>query len=160
MITRTCSRCREELPEDSFRYQVTRQRFYSYCKSCEHEYKIEWQRRNSEKRAGYASQDRRRHPERFKGYDKKNRQIRTATQVKRRALENTIFEDIDRMVVYKRDEGVCQICEKPVGADEFQLDHVVPIIEGGPHLYTNVQVAHGTCNRRKGRKMLLEGATP
>lgn len=60
------------------------------------------------------------------------------------------WAQIDLRVIYRRDEGRCGICHEPVGLEEFQIDHIIPISKGGPHLLENLQIAHGRCNSEKG----------
>jgi 5-methylcytosine-specific restriction endonuclease McrA len=58
-------------------------------------------------------------------------------------------EQVDPILVYERDGGVCGICEEAVEFTGFEVDHVIPLARGGEHSYRNVQTAHPTCNRRK-----------
>lgn len=76
----------------------------------------------------------------------------------RRALERSAFvESIEPGIVFDRDAGVCQICDTWVLAnEEWHVDHVVPLSRGGLHTYSNVQLAHGYCNRVKGAKAINE----
>lgn len=63
----------------------------------------------------------------------------------------------DRLWVYQRDKGICGICHQPVDKDiDWEVDHIVPLCKGGEDAYFNVQLAHGTCNVRKGGRVLLE----
>jgi len=74
-----------------------------------------------------------------------------------RARRNGVaYEPINRIEVFDRDGWICGICREPVDRDltypdrmSASLDHVVPITRGGPHLYSNVQCAHFTCNSSK-----------
>lgn len=59
-------------------------------------------------------------------------------------------DEIDRANVWLRDGGTCHICALPVGRDEFHLDHVVSLENGGAHVWGNVSPAHAECNLRKG----------
>lgn len=76
---------------------------------------------------------------------------------KRRAeLAGVEYEHIDRIKVFKRDKWRCQICGcktpkkyKAGALNAPTLDHVVPIIKGGPHIYANVRCACRSCNSRK-----------
>lgn len=75
-------------------------------------------------------------------------------QRKRRALKaGVLAEDVDRTVVYERDEGICGICREQVDPANWHLDHIVPIARGGEHSYANTQVTHPSCNLRKGAKV-------
>lgn len=70
---------------------------------------------------------------------------------KRRALYMGAFvEDVDRCIVWERDEGMCQICFEPVEIYDMHLDHVVPLVKGGMHSYANTQTACAPCNLKKG----------
>lgn len=77
---------------------------------------------------------------------------------KRRALLTEAYvEDVDRRVVWGRDEGHCRVklvCEGVfVPFEEMHLDHVHPISKGGKHAYFNVQTACAPCNLTKGAKV-------
>lgn len=77
---------------------------------------------------------------------------------RRRARERAAFvEDVDRAVVFARDDWTCQICMEPLDRDAVHpealsptVDHVVPLARGGEHSYANVQAAHFRCNLLKG----------
>jgi len=70
--------------------------------------------------------------------------------------------------LYQRDMGICGICHLAVPAIGVgqvarhlvaSIDHVVPVSLGGPHVWSNVQLAHCGCNSRKGAK-LFSAHTP
>jgi hypothetical protein len=76
---------------------------------------------------------------------------------KRARFYGVAYEPIKRSVVYARDRWVCGLCGKRVRKDKKaphplspSLDHIVPMAEGGDHLYANVQCAHFLCNSLKG----------
>lgn len=67
--------------------------------------------------------------------------------------------------VFKRDNGICQICGKPCdwsdrrwnkycGPTYPSTDHIIPLDKGGGHIWENVQLAHMMCNSEKGDKLL------
>ena len=75
----------------------------------------------------------------------------------RRAAGNTqniakLTEDVLKRI--KGEETVnCGICGRAISdADEFQVDHIVPITKGGTHELENLQPAHENCNKRKGNR--------
>lgn len=79
------------------------------------------------------------------------------THRKRAKKYGVEYEPISSLTVFKRDGYRCGICGKKTvpGAKvpDHQaptIDHIVPISQGGPHLYANVQCAHFICNTRKG----------
>lgn len=66
------------------------------------------------------------------------------------------YEPINRTGLYVRDDFTCQICLEPLDMDAVfpdplspSLDHIIPISKGGPHIWSNVQSAHLSCNCRK-----------
>lgn len=62
---------------------------------------------------------------------------------------------ITREKVWQQNPGVCHICEKPVGYDEFHADHVIPL-NPGTHTLDNLKPAHPACNRIKWRRTMEE----
>jgi 5-methylcytosine-specific restriction endonuclease McrA len=59
-------------------------------------------------------------------------------------------EAVDALTVLERDDGVCGICGEDIDPTDFHVDHILPLARGGPHVYSNVQIAHPECNIRKG----------
>lgn len=72
------------------------------------------------------------------------RLARAATESRRRAGRGVV---VDRFQVWFLGAG---ICGSHVDVDEMHVDHVAPLIKGGPHVLTNLQPAHAGCNLRKG----------
>lgn len=67
---------------------------------------------------------------------------------------------ISLLSVYKRDNGICQLCGKPTdfadkswngsfGAMYPTIDHRLALANGGGHTWENVQLAHAICNSHK-----------
>ena len=59
-----------------------------------------------------------------------------------------------REIIWKRDGGICQICNKKIRKSNYHCDHIKPY-----SLYpkirwelTNLQVSCASCNLRKGNK--------
>lgn len=85
---------------------------------------------------------------------------RKANYQKRRALKLQLpADDIRPADVYERDEWVCGLCSEPVDRSlswpdpmSPSLDHVLPLSKGGHHVMGNVQLAHLSCNVRKGAR--------
>jgi 5-methylcytosine-specific restriction endonuclease McrA len=79
-------------------------------------------------------------------------------QLTRRARQHDAFiEDIDGIILYERDMGICGICKTVVNFTAFHIDHVVPLSKGGLHKYENVQIAHPLCNIKKGARIEHNG---
>jgi len=67
------------------------------------------------------------------------------------------YEPVRLTQVYERDRWVCQLCRRRVDPHlksphplSKTIDHIVPMSQGGGHVYANVQLAHRDCNTRKG----------
>lgn len=89
----------------------------------------------------------------------RGREFDSRMKARRRAAKNTVpCEDVEALVVLEMDDGACGICGEDVDPLDFTIDHVVPLSRGGPHIYANVQVAHHSCNSRKGARPLEEVA--
>lgn len=71
-------------------------------------------------------------------------------------------------VLIKRDRNTCALCGEPCDLYDYDItengvvvagerypsiDHIVPISRGGDHVWTNVQLAHRGCNRKKGAEL-------
>lgn len=82
-----------------------------------------------------------------------------ASHKRRARIKNAFVENVDAMVVYERDNWICQLCNKSVSkildrkiVDIASLDHIIPISKGGEHSYANTQLAHLSCNIKKGAR--------
>jgi hypothetical protein len=61
-------------------------------------------------------------------------------------------EKVDLDMLYARDKGICQLCQKPVRRKDASRDHVIPLSKGGEHSYKNCVLAHLRCNASKGNR--------
>lgn len=91
----------------------------------------------------------------------------------RRAIERnaSAVEPFSNAEVFEADGWICQLCFEPVDPAlpypdpmSKSLDHRIPLADPrGTHMRDNAQLAHLTCNVRKGASMLTtptEGARP
>lgn len=122
-----------------------------------------WRERNRElqiaKRRERAELNRERLREQDRAWKAANPDKTYAIVARRRArkMGDGSAETVDRGKVYRRDGGICQLCQHPVDKSlkgphplSRSLDHVIPLSLGGGHTYANVQLAHLICNVRKG----------
>lgn len=57
--------------------------------------------------------------------------------------------------LFQLQRGRCACCRMPLGND-YELDHIVPLVMGGSNTDDNIQLLTATCNRRKGAKDPIE----
>lgn len=94
--------------------------------------------------------------------DRCKRKARGSSNIRERCKKYGVeyHSGISLMSVYKRDNGICQICGKPTdfndcswngffGAMYPTIDHRLALANGGSHTWENVQLAHAICNSRK-----------
>lgn len=58
-----------------------------------------------------------------------------------------------RQKVIERDGYSCGLCGGDVEPNDVHIDHIHPWSLGGKHEFDNLQVAHSTCNIRKGNRV-------
>jgi 5-methylcytosine-specific restriction endonuclease McrA len=119
-----------------------------------------WKASARERTAKY----RERHPsagvESTKRYHINNPTKRAEAQRRRRARVREVltvpYNDLD---IFERDGWTCQLCGSVIDrtltrTDRMgpNIDHIVPILHGGPDTPDNVQAAHRSCNSRKGAR--------
>jgi len=66
--------------------------------------------------------------------------------------ENRSFTNSQRKAIYDKNNGICQICKKPVTWKNFHADHIIPWTKGGKTTISNGQCTHSKCNIKKGNK--------
>lgn len=60
-----------------------------------------------------------------------------------------------RFEIFKRDDFTCQYCGKKIGQDVvLEIDHIIPVIEGGKNDLENLITSCYDCNRGKGKTLI------
>ncbi len=59
------------------------------------------------------------------------------------------FDEAQRQVIYRRDNGICRICGKKCEWNDWEADHIVPWSKGGKTEIENGQVLCPSCNSKK-----------
>ncbi len=59
------------------------------------------------------------------------------------------FEPGQKQALFRSQGGRCMYCGAERDIREFQIDHMVPVVRGGPHEMANFQLLCGPCNNRK-----------
>jgi len=76
-----------------------------------------------------------------------------ASQQRRRArLAEVMSGPIDFNAVIARTDGRCGICGRRVGPTQISFDHIIPLAAAGPHIESNLQLAHLRCNAKRGHR--------
>jgi 5-methylcytosine-specific restriction endonuclease McrA len=82
--------------------------------------------------------------------------LRQTERGRRRKLAGKPFKAEEITALYGRQQGRCFYCGTPLAFGEFHLDHYIPLKMGGPHEITNIVIACGPCNLKKGALSPLE----
>lgn len=59
------------------------------------------------------------------------------------------FDEAQRQVIFRRDNGICKICGKKCEWNEWEADHITPWSKGGKTEIENGQVLCPSCNSKK-----------
>lgn len=55
----------------------------------------------------------------------------------------------------RRDGAICNICKQPLNnLNETETDHIVPLRLNGANDFTNLQLTHKSCHRKKDRDLI------
>ena len=63
-----------------------------------------------------------------------------------------------KKMLWHRDKGLCQYCDKKISISNATIDHVVPKSRGGSHTWDNLVIACSKCNSKKGCDLLEESS--
>lgn len=92
-----------------------------------------------------------------KAYQKGPYKAKKQSYCKRYRMRRRGVEQLGDLIhldeLYQRDNGICGICNESCPREVASMDHIVPISRGGPHIWSNVQLAHHVCNSRKGNSL-------
>ena len=97
-----------------------------------------------------------------KEWDKKNREsVQRRSARRQHQSGNWTAEETVKRELFKEQGGICALCgaQLPLQiADNkaCQVDHLVPVAQGGGNENTNLVLAHRKCNQEKAAKNLLE----
>jgi 5-methylcytosine-specific restriction endonuclease McrA len=132
--SKECRRCKQVKPFEEFYIRMEfKDGLFSYCKSCCIGLASDW----------------------TAGNPGKSTEIHVRANRKRRALLSEVEYDetINIVDLYIRDGGICGICNMECEIQDATIDHEVPISLKGPHIWDNIQLAHRSCNSRKGAQV-------
>jgi HNH endonuclease len=114
----------------------------------------------------YYSKNKEKLNEYYKQWDKNHPDAALARTHKRRArIKGNGFSKYTREDMIKAYGANCHICKleidlnapRKVGIKGWEeglhIDHLIPLMQGGPDILENVRPAHGLCNLKKGSKV-------
>jgi 5-methylcytosine-specific restriction endonuclease McrA len=155
-----CPECREEKPRSAF--TTDKRKFdglFYKCKACVNKARNERAKDGRYKKHHVSAKA----PDQWKLYlsqwhaDNPDK-ITQYCNSRRARLHEAFEEQVDRRVVWGRDEGHCRIkmvCNGDfVPFEAMELDHIIPLVRGGKHAYHNVQTGCRPCNRAKSDKVV------
>ena len=61
-----------------------------------------------------------------------------------------------RWEIWKRDGGVCGICEEAVEFPDMHADHIVRVVDGGTNAPDNLRTTHKECNQSRPKRLSSE----
>ena len=67
--------------------------------------------------------------------------------------KNRGFTEIERIAIYRKNNGICQECKQKVEYNDFHADHIKPHSRSGKTTIENGQVLCSKCNLQKGTKI-------
>lgn len=78
--------------------------------------------------------------------------VNSYTRKRQALICTTAVEFVDYATVVALANGLCQLCKEPFGEQCIEIDHIIPLSNGGSHTYDNVHAVHAYCNRKKGAR--------
>ena len=165
---KTCSKCLKDKPLNRFSFQSYIRKdgtrtYKTVCKDCLNTYSQKYYKRHKKEHLmrgrNWNTRNRERRRELSRIRYRKDPETRIKRQVeynrKRNALKVTGHCDtgITLDIIYARDKGICQLCNKPCMRCDASIDHRIPLSLKGTHTWDNVQLAHFNCNAQKGNRV-------
>ena len=148
--SKTCSKCREELPLSSFwKSKSAKDGRQPACVSCQKQQNAEWRENNAEKRREYFAQPR--FQKARKLYKKENPHLFAAMDATRRARKRGAYmklTDLEKAAVKEMYRLRDQVSEWT--GLTYEVDHITPLARGGKHHPNNLQLLTQAENRSKG----------
>jgi hypothetical protein len=72
-----------------------------------------------------------------------------------RQMGAVVIEPVDRLAIFRLDNGICYLCDLPVDPQAFDLDHIIPLAVEPIEAAFNYAVTHPACNRRKRTRFMV-----
>jgi 5-methylcytosine-specific restriction endonuclease McrA len=178
---KTCKICQKDFPATTEYFNLSASGKYlnSYCKPCTSKKAIEYAKNNPHIRAKILEKNKDKRRIQTKIYREKNKEKiselkkawtkanpHRANATKRRyrvSKRNGIVEKYTDDQVLAKYGTDCYLCQEPIDLNiprtepkGLNIEHVIPIVKGGPDTLENVRPSHRNCNLSKHDKDLEE----
>ena len=175
--TRTCTRCMERLPKNSFhKDQAASDGLRAMCKKCRIAHVKDWYHDNRERQAGKEKKRRLANVEKYvekealRYLKDREKRIGLATEHshrrKARKLKTVIEKGITKNALKKKFGTKCYYCKKEMdfsvgvgrkfNKDMATIEHLIPLAREGEHTWENTVLACRHCNISKNAKTIEE----
>lgn len=160
---KTCAKCKIEKSFDKFNKKTkSKDGLQDYCRFCSNEYKKKWRKENSDSVKKYNNNFRKNNKKYYankqKQWRKRNPEKVRAMDFNRRARELKAIGIVTVKVIkelYFEQSGLCAYCGIRV-FDDYHVDHMVPLVNGGSNLKENLCISCPDCNLSKNSKTMNE----
>lgn len=112
------------------------------------DYQQQYYLANKESLAQQNKQWRQAHPVKMLEYSARRRARKRGADI------GTVTSEIILQML-KDQDGLCAYCEVELDAG-FEVEHMIPLVRGGKHCWSNLAISCPTCNRGKGSKTVEE----
>ncbi len=72
----------------------------------------------------------------------------------------SVTPNLSNAALFRRDDNFCMYCGEQFVSRELTRDHVIPLSQGGPNIWTNVVASCQRCNNHKGGKTPDQAGMP
>jgi hypothetical protein len=133
---------------DFYRDKKSKDGYTSSCKDCKTGFQRAYRSRSKDKAKAYKAENAERISEYHRKHKEENRGMHWAISARKRLKDYGYEPVIEEFTLEELVEWYGPNCFYCGGMFE-QLDHVVAIIEGGPHVLSNVRPSCRACNMRR-----------
>jgi 5-methylcytosine-specific restriction endonuclease McrA len=149
-----CKECKQIYLEGNVYDIRTEDNLYWYCPSCEHSY-TRYYSRQYIKNQFLTPQEKEHYDRLFK--DKQRSRFLYPPNLKRIGrkriplkIKQMVYEDN----IKRYGTLTCYLCSEPIEFGKDTFDHIIPVCKGGSDDYSNLAIAHRSCNSKKNAKYL------
>lgn len=71
----------------------------------------------------------------------------------KRAQRTGEYRQVIINYLIERDGLLCGFCKKSLEGYAFHINHIIPVALGGPHIMSNLNLAHPDCNTKEGSEI-------